>query len=85
MLWERRYYISNCDIGACVLHPGTVEVARTFEKGSEKSTMTYLLNAGYDIRTVQELFGHKDVKTTMIYTHMLKRGPAGVRSPVDGL
>jgi integrase len=40
---------------------------------------------GYEIRTVHELLGHKDVKTTMIYTHVLNRGPAGVRSPVDRL
>jgi integrase len=40
---------------------------------------------GYGIRTVQELLGHKDVKTTMIYTHVLNRGPTGVRSPVDRL
>ena len=44
---------------------------------------THLIEAGYDIRTVQELLDHSNVKTTMIYTHVLNRGGRGVQSPLD--
>ena len=84
---ERRHHISGQllqrAIKRSIIQTGISKQASTHT--FRHSFATHLLQASYDIRTVQELMGHKDIRTTQIYTHVLERGGNAVRSPLDSL
>lgn len=84
---QGRHHIDQSHVQRAV-HQGVVAAGLTKRAGCHTfrdSFATHLIENGYDTRTVQELMGHNKGRTTMIDTHVLNRGPSGVRSPIDGI